>query len=35
MKIINRELKNLIFHWIQVLANLHFQCATFKSKIFG
>ena len=32
MKIINRELKNLIFHGIQVLASLHFQCATFKSK---
>ena len=30
MKIINRELKHLIFRRIQVLANLHFQCATFE-----
>ena len=33
MKIITRELKNLIFHKIQVLAHLNFQCATFKVKL--
>ena len=33
MKIINRELKKLIFYRIQVFAHLHFQCAKFKSKI--
>ena len=30
MKIIDRDLKNLIFRMIQVLANLDFQCAKFK-----
>ena len=34
MKIINRELKNLIFHRIQILAKLHFHCAKFKSEKF-
>ena len=30
MKTIDRDLKNLIFRIIQVLANLDFQCAKFK-----
>ena len=30
MKIINGELKNLIFQRIQVLANLHFRCPKYK-----
>ena len=30
----NWESKNFIFHRIQVLANLHFQCATFKPNNF-
>ena len=30
MKIIDRDLKSLIFRMIQVLANLDFQCAKFK-----